>query len=94
MFDALLTCVGSFQGTDGLRHVAGKGESLLFCLVGDCEVDIARQFAVNLYEVCAALLEGLHGGPALPGVRCNQSAARGWLWAVNHGAGRHNPRAG
>ena len=44
----------------------GKGESLLFCLVGDCEVGSARQFAVDLYEVRAALLEGLHGGPALP----------------------------
>src|SRR5579883_525964 len=94
VFDTPLTRVGCFPGADRLRHMAGKGESLLLRLVRDGEIGIAGQLAVNLDEIRALFLERSHQSPAPFGIYCHESTGAGaWVWAIDHCTAGHNPRA-
>ena len=71
MLDASLSGAACLGRRHRIRYMTFEWDATLFGLVGDCEVSVARQPAVDLDEVRATLLLPIHYFAPLRFIRGN-----------------------
>src|SRR5580658_4067028 len=83
MLDASLAGDACLGRRHRIRDMTFEWDATFFGLVGDCEVSVARQPAVNLDEVRTTLLLLIHYFAPLRFIRHNNRIGPGWVWAID-----------
>src|SRR5271156_437126 len=90
MLDAFLACTGCFGRGHRFWHMPFEWDAPFCCLVGDREVNVARQPAVDLDEVGTTLLLLIHYFAPLRFIRNNNRIGPGWVWTIDDGTAQVN----
>src|SRR5688572_830475 len=92
VFDTLLTSVGGFRSCDRIRDVTGERYLLLFRFVGNGKIRIAREKAVDFYEIRALFFERSDSGTSFFRVGDGYREWPDRSRSVNNRTGCDNPR--